>query len=66
MVYRGHIQNGEVVLDEQVTLPDGTVVLIEPIILTKSKTLAEQFQDIIGCISDLPSDMAENHNHYIH
>jgi len=66
MVYRGHIQNGLVVIDDQVSLPDGTVVLVEPLSSEKGKSLAERFKDVIGIVSDLPADMAENHDQYIH
>jgi hypothetical protein len=66
MVYRGHIQNGLIVMDDQVSLPDGTVVLVEPVSSEQRKTLAERFKDVIGSISDLPADMAENHDRYIH
>ncbi len=31
MPFQGHIENGLVVLDEPVALPDGTVVRIEPV-----------------------------------
>jgi len=30
MAYRGHIENGTVVLDEPVDIPDGTAVTVEP------------------------------------
>jgi len=66
MVYRGHIQAGVVVLDEKVPLPEGTVVTIEPLESERPKTLAERFKDIIGSVPDLPEDMAENHDYYIH
>ncbi len=66
MVYRGHIQNGMVVFDEQVELPDGTEVRIEPVASYPGKTLAEQFADVIGSVPDLPPDMAAQHDHYIH
>lgn len=29
-------------------------------------TLAERFKNIIGVVDDLPEDMAENHDHYLH
>jgi hypothetical protein len=66
MVYRGHMQNGLVIIDDQVSWPDGTVVLVEPVSSEKGKSLAERFHDVIGSISDLPADMAENHDRYIH
>jgi hypothetical protein len=31
MVYNGHVENGVVVLDNPVTLPDGLKVQIEPL-----------------------------------
>jgi hypothetical protein len=64
MTYRGHIENGLVVFDEQVVLTEGTNVRVEPV--SQRVTLAERFKDAIGCVSDLPSDMAANHDHYIH
>jgi hypothetical protein len=66
MTYRGHIENGLVVFDEQVVLPEGTEVRVEMISSEGRTTLFERFKDVIGCISDLPADMAENHDHYIH
>lgn len=66
MTYRGHIQNGVVILDEQLSLPDGTEVRIEPVVPTPRRTLAEQFADVIGTVPDLPADMAQQHDHYIH
>lgn len=66
MTYRGHIENGSVVLDEQVILPEGTEVRVEPVSTRSRTTLAERFKDVIGCISDLPADMAESHDHYNH
>jgi hypothetical protein len=29
-------------------------------------TLAERFRNVIGCVSDLPNDMALNHDHYLY
>ena len=66
MPYHGHIQNGVVVLDEPVPLPNGTEVRIEPVDSERRPTLAERFRNVIGTVPDLPSDMAENHDHYVH
>jgi hypothetical protein len=66
MTYRGHIKNGLVVFDERVALPEGAEVRVEPVPTQGRMTLAERFKDVIGCISDLPPDMAENHDHSIH
>ena len=34
--------------------------------IDQRKTLAEQLGDLIGSVPDLPSDMAEHHDHYLH
>ncbi len=65
MTYRGHIQNGVVVLDEPVELIDGTEVRVEAV-ASSAKTLAQQFADVIGKAPGLPADMAEQHDHYLH
>jgi hypothetical protein len=54
MTYRGHIENGLVVLDETVALPEGTQVCVQPVVEARM-SLAERFKGVIGCISDLPS-----------
>jgi len=66
MTYLGHIKNGQVVLDEKVSLPEGSEVRVELVSDQPLKSLAEIFHDVIGCIDDLPADMAKNHDHYIH
>lgn len=63
MPIRGHIQKGVVVLDEATDLPEGTEVLVEPV---GRKTLADRLRNVIGSVPDLPEDLAENHDHYIH
>jgi hypothetical protein len=32
----------------------------------RRKTLAEQLGDLVGSVPDLPPDMAEQHDHYLH
>jgi hypothetical protein len=71
MTYRGIVKKGVVVIEEGAALPEGTEVRIEPIpqgesLSVEGPTLAEQFNDVIGTVPDLPADMAENHNHYLH
>jgi hypothetical protein len=73
MTYRGHIKNGVVVLERRVKLAEGTAVRVEP--LTKAingkkagqaKTLGQRLLKFAGSAKGLPSDMARNHDHYIH
>ncbi len=66
MSFEGHIQNGVAVFDEPVSLPDGLKVRIVPVADASRKTLAERFKNIIGVVDDLPEDMAENHDQYLH
>lgn len=71
MVYRGEVKNGVVVLAKGAELPDGTEVRVEPFardesVAVEGPTLAEQFADVIGTVPDLPSDMAAQHDHYLH
>ncbi len=66
MVYRGHVKNGVVVLDPEVKLPEGIEVRVEPATPPPRKTLAEQLGDLVGSVPDLPPDMAEQHDHYLH
>jgi hypothetical protein len=66
MVYRGHVKGGVVVFDPDVQLPEGIEVSVEPILPPARKTLAEQLGDLIGSVPDLPPDMAEQHDHYLH
>ena len=63
MVFRGHVRNGVVVLDEPADLPEGAEVSVECI---GRRTLADRLRDVIGSVPDLPEDLADNHDHYIH
>jgi hypothetical protein len=71
MVYRGKVKGGVVVFEQGPTLPDGTEVRVEPFVSEEVAagdlpTLAEQFADVIGAVPELPSDMAAQHDHYLH
>jgi hypothetical protein len=71
MVYRGRVKNGVVILDQSADLPEGTEVRVEPFtpareVSVEGPTLAEQFADVIGTVPELPSDMAAQHDHYLH
>jgi len=71
MTLRGHVENGVVVLDEPADLRDGDEVSV---LLARragaseeeAPTLYDQFKDVIGIAEGLPSDLAENHDHYLH
>lgn len=65
MTYRGQVAGGVVVLDKPVSLPEGTLVNVEPL-PAQPTTLAERFKDVIGKAAGLPEDAAENVDHYLY
>jgi hypothetical protein len=66
MTLQGTVLNGAIVLDSSHQVPDGTrVQVIVPEDATKKPTLAGLL-DVAGTVNDLPSDMALNHDHYLH
>ena len=66
MTYKGHIKNGIVVLDDPVKLPDGAEVRVEVLEPKSEPTLADRLRSVIGSVKGLPSDLARNHDHYLH
>lgn len=71
MQFEGHVENGVVVFDQQNVLVEGTKVLIEAVPTTSAnikppRTLAERYAAARGIAPDLPADMAQRHDHYIH
>jgi hypothetical protein len=68
-IYVGEIRDGVVVFEGPTpALPPGTKVRVEPILADEQSTptLAERLKDVIGSVTGLPSDMAEQHDHYLH
>lgn len=68
MTYRGTVKNGVVQLEPGTQLRDGETVEVRPITerADQGPTLFDRLKDVIGTCSNLPADMAENHDHYIH
>ena len=65
--YEGKVENGVVVLDNGDCLPEGTrvrVLTVDPAPI--AETLGQRLLKFAGTAKGLPSDMAENHDHYIH
>jgi hypothetical protein len=70
----GHIENGQIVLNQEISLPEGMKVRVE--LLSDGETTPkadappgtqfEHYKSIIGAIDDLPSDFAAQHDHYVH
>ena len=74
MVYRGHVKDGVVVVDDPVVLPEGLHVRIEipteepnPVTAGEaSQTLGQMLLKYAGKAVGLPSDAARNHDHYLY
>ena len=70
MTLEGIVQNGMIVLEPGATLPEGTRVTVVaeqtlPSVPT-ARTAKELLMQFAGCMTDLPSDLARNHDHYLH
>lgn len=70
MVYRGHVRNGRIELDEETSLPEGAEVQVsllpEPAGKDELPTLYERLKGFVGVVDDLPSDAARNVDHYLY
>ncbi len=71
----GKVVNGVIILENGETLPDGTMVRVEPLEADKPAQSADDVAELremllshAGAISDseLPSDLAENLDHYLY
>ncbi|MBI3468910.1 MAG: hypothetical protein HY000_38385 [Planctomycetes bacterium] len=72
MTYRGHVENGVVVLDEPCDLPDGAAVQVSPIPPPAGAkegeipSLYERLRPFVGAAKGLPRDLSVNHDHYLY
>jgi hypothetical protein len=68
MTYRGIIKNGAVVLDDAPEFPEGTEVRVEVLPPSQAETsgLGQRLMKYAGKAEGLPSDLARNHDHYLH
>ena len=77
MTYRGTVQNGVVVLQDGASLPDGTVVSVEPTTRDAeeahdkdARSIGQKLADLGRWAEsqpcDLPEDLAKNHDYYLH
>ncbi|HEV3259838.1 MAG TPA: hypothetical protein VG013_23420 [Gemmataceae bacterium] len=66
MEFEGKVQNGVIVVNSPEPLPDGTKVKIVVETPPRKPTLAERLLQHAGTVPDLPPDLAEQHDHYLH
>jgi hypothetical protein len=67
MVYYGHVKDGVVVLDETIGLPEGAqvqVAVLPPCV--EESSLGARLMKFSGEVEGLPTDLARNHDHYLH
>ena len=65
MTYRGTIRNGVVELEDGNGSSEGTVVTVESV-PQPARGGRAKLKALAGVIDDLPSDLARNHDHYLH
>jgi hypothetical protein len=71
MSLEGRVEDGRVVFDGPVPLPDGTPVRVEPLpvvprVADPKTSWLEGLEEVVGAIDDLPEDLALNHDHYLY
>ncbi len=76
MTVEGHIENGQIILNQPVVLPEGKKVRVEVLEGEPSTsalptelpatTQFDHYAPIVGAIDDLPNDFAAQHDHYVH
>ncbi len=67
MSYKGRVRNGVVVLEDGVELPENLEVTVDPVNVTSDhSSLRDGLRRFAGQAKGLPSDSAENHDHYLH
>ena len=74
MTYRGRVENCVIVLEPGAHLREGMDVRVEPVPEVKGESttpeelnqLREGLLGFSGIVKDGPSDMARNHDHYLH
>ena len=73
MTYRGKYSKGAVILPGDVDIPEGAEVEVTPVALPpnggsgqEGPTFYERYKEFVGTLDGLPSDLAENHDHYLY
>ncbi|MBL7648212.1 MAG: hypothetical protein JNK74_18680 [Candidatus Hydrogenedentes bacterium] len=62
MVYRGHVENGQIVLDTEVELPEGATVAVEFIATPRVDSLHPDLERFTGIIARDTDARTEYHD----
>lgn len=74
-MYKGKVVNGVIVIEGSARLPEGAEVRVDLVNGSvngagasqgREPTWADVFEGLVGKAEGLPSDMAGNHDHYLH
>jgi len=65
MTLEGRVENGAIILEPPTPLPEGTRVRVE-VIAPLEPTLFDRIGHLAGKAKHLPSDAAEQHDHYLY
>jgi hypothetical protein len=72
MVFRGHIKDGKVELDQLIPAPNGVEVQVTVGPINEAEESAEypplfdRLKDFVGCVDDLPADASINIDYYLY
>lgn len=66
MTLEGRVENGTIVFEPPAELPEGARVRVEVISSQPSSTLFDRIGHLAGKAQHLPSDAAEQHDHYLY
>ena len=70
MSLTGHVQNGVVVFDAPIALPDGTPVRVEvdnaATMGSPAKNPLDHYRSVLGAVKGLPADAASNVDRYLY
>ncbi len=73
MVYRGHVDNGVIRLEDAPALPEGAEVEVRLLAEGAFRedegsipSVCETLKDFVGKAEGLPPDLAVNHDHYLY
>ena len=66
MSFTGTVKNGVITLPPGLKLPEGLEVQFTVPEAPASSSFAERYAAYIGAADDLPPDLAENLDHYVH
>jgi hypothetical protein len=68
MTHRGHVKNGQIMLDDAIALPEGAEVVVA--FVEQRDVNGEDLNAVLlrhaGKGRDLPNDLAKQHDHYAH